>query len=546
MKTSRPNPLELLARASQTLFSSLNYDETLAALAKLIVPALAEWCGVDVLEHGRLRRVHVAHRMPEKEALAKELDRRYPPVYSPMFGPGKVVSTLEPDVVNGIPDEIVRAAAADEDHYRALKQFDLAAFLCVPMVANGRPVGVLSLLRNSREGYFDAEDIEIARELALRAAIAVHNAQVTQELQSSDLRLRLAQKAGRIGTWEIDLITGEVIWSDELYDIVGFDRDVAADFSYYMDRIHPDDKAATNNNLREQLSSSSNETSWEYRMIGEDGRIRWVATRGMIIRDKDARPQKMVGVIMDITERKFTEAALLESERLAVAGRLAATLAHEINNPLAAITNLVYLSRNAGSLPEAWRYLDLAEQELRRVSQVTSQTLRYYKDDSGVGCDLCDLVESTLLVLRRKLEAKNVRLRSEISDDSKIHAREAEGRQIMLNLLANAIDAVEENGTIRIRSYTQGEEVRLIVSDNGIGIPHTVAPRLFQPFVTSKGTHGTGLGLWISKSLIEKNGGSLKVRSSRAWRRGTTFRVTLPRWAADAQKTGAQRLAAPV
>jgi signal transduction histidine kinase len=159
---------------------------------------------------------------------------------------------------------------------------------------------------------------------------------------------------------------------------------------------------------------------------------------------------------------------------------------------------------------------------------VAAQSLRYYRNQAHEACDMRESIGSAVTVLRRKIEAKGIQLRNEVRHAASLGCSEFEFRQIVLNLLGNAIDAVEPLGTVAIRSYQRNGNVELLISDDGPGIAESVHGRLFEPFVTSKGAAGTGLGLWITKGLVTKHGGSLRVRSSRAVRRGTTFRVSFP------------------
>jgi PAS domain S-box-containing protein len=242
-------------------------------------------------------------------------------------------------------------------------------------------------------------------------------------------------------------------------------------------------------------------------------------------------------IARDVTQRKRAERALQTTERLASVGRLAATIAHEINNPLEAITNLVYLARTAGNRGEVDKYLALAEEELERVSQLTRQALGFYRETRGAtSIRLGDLVTSLLPIFASRARNKTIRLEPEIYDHPEILAVAGEIRRVIANLVNNSIDAIEAGGQVRVRvaaSTRRGESaqpgVRLTVADTGSGIPGTVRAQIFEPFFTTKKDVGTGLGLWVSRSIIENHRGSIRVKSSdvpgKSW---TAFSIFLP------------------
>jgi signal transduction histidine kinase len=236
-------------------------------------------------------------------------------------------------------------------------------------------------------------------------------------------------------------------------------------------------------------------------------------------------------------ERLLTEDRLLEAEKLAVTGRLAATLAHEVNNPLEAVMNILFLLGNDDSLNNNSReFLKLAEEELLRVTHITRQTLAFYREPSSpVPVQPADLARQVIRMFQPKIDTKKVLVAFSSRLDSEYVVHPGEFKQIVTNLLANAIDAVPRGGTIAIRvrrgrEWSTGEAgFRVTVADNGIGISRTDRKRLFQPFFTTKGQKGTGLGLWVTRGLVTKHGGRLQMHSStRTQRRGTTFSIFFP------------------
>lgn len=276
--------------------------------------------------------------------------------------------------------------------------------------------------------------------------------------------------------------------------------------------------------------------------VRKDGQLREISLTISPVRDENGKIIGAAKIARDITQRKKAEQALRTTERLASVGRLAATVAHEINNPLEAITNLIFLARNVDSHQDCLKYLAMAEEELERVSHLTKQTLGFYRETQGAtGVRLGEIVSSLLSVFAPKMRNRSIALYPEIDDSLEVQAIPGEIRQVVANLIGNSIDALNAGGQIRVRVapatlWDGGRRrgVRLTIADTGCGIPAKVRTRLFEPFFTTKKDVGTGLGLWISKSIVENHQGVIQVRSSTApGKSGTVFSIFLP-LAADA------------
>lgn len=223
---------------------------------------------------------------------------------------------------------------------------------------------------------------------------------------------------------------------------------------------------------------------------------------------------------------------LLErSERMAATGQIAAAAAHEINNVLDAAMNLLYLARTAGPLPEAAEHhIAAAEAELVRMAQIVRQTLGLYRAVEGDGtASVRGVVEPAMELLENRARRRNATLEPRWRSDGGVRIGSGELRQVAVNLLVNALDAVQPGGVVAVRVRAGGGRVSLVVSDNGAGIAAEVQARMFEPLFTTKGESGTGLGLWLSRQIVERAGGTLRVRSATAGgRRGTTFVAAFP------------------
>jgi two-component system NtrC family sensor kinase len=240
---------------------------------------------------------------------------------------------------------------------------------------------------------------------------------------------------------------------------------------------------------------------------------------------------------LEMQQRQDAETALLRSEKLASMGRMAASIAHEINNPLSAVMNILFLVRTTPDLPQSARdYLETANGELMRIAHITRQTLGFYHNDSvPTRSSAAALLDSVVRLLEPRVRAKNITITTECPEGLQVLGVFDELRQVVANLLLNSLDAVGENGTVRLRAsaslYTfEGRPcVRITVADSGKGIPKAAIKQIYEPLFTTKGSIGTGLGLWVSKQLIEKHRGAIRVHSAvDGDRRGTTFSIMLP------------------
>jgi signal transduction histidine kinase len=254
---------------------------------------------------------------------------------------------------------------------------------------------------------------------------------------------------------------------------------------------------------------------------------------------RDAQ-EAIIGYLLigtDNSARKRAEEALLRSEMLANAGRLAASIAHEINNPLEAIMNTLYIVRTSADLPVSAReYLDIADGELMRIAHITRQTLGFYREFSAATSNSASaLIGSVINLLQAKIRAKRVAVNQQCNEQLRVMGIAGELRQVLANLLTNSLDAIGQSSRIVLRASASIDpkngkrRVRLTVADCGHGMEAATTKQVFDPFFTTKGSVGTGLGLWVCRQLVEKNGGSIQVRSNTdGERRGTTFSIVLP------------------
>jgi PAS domain S-box-containing protein len=382
----------------------------------------------------------------------------------------------------------------------------------LPLLVVSLSVGMLLLLIQRR----------YATEQALRKTVTT--------LQEHVEALAQAQQASRAAAWTYDVATGRTRWYEGGEEVFGRPHAEVAARASVVELIAPEDQDRVRDLIR-HTHETGEPFAVEFRVVWPNGELHWLESRGTPLPGGVWR-----GTTIDVTGRKLAQDALIRTEKLAIAGRLAASIAHEINNPLEAVTNLCYLGRMSAKDPEAERYIAMAEEELRRVAQITSQTLRFHRQQSAAtDTDLGELVETTVAMYRTKLQECGVRTRVEVRPSAPLRCYAGEIRQVLANLIGNAIDAMPAGGLLRLRVRPcllypgRAHGVRITVADTGTGMPATVLRHIYEPFYTTKTEVGTGLGLWVSNTLVEKHEGTLSVRSATgADRHGTIFRMELP------------------
>jgi PAS domain S-box-containing protein len=356
------------------------------------------------------------------------------------------------------------------------------------------------------------------------------------KLRSSLDRLAKAHKAAQMGIFEWNVKTNEVIWSEDTYRIHGVTRDeFDGKFETWAKSLHPEDLPAVLAKIQKALENKSDFLA-EYREVWPNGEIHWFGAHGQIMVDERGDATAMVGICSDVTHRHLEEEALRRSEKLATAGRLAATIAHEINNPLEAVTNLVYLMRqDPGIKVDTKDLLRLADEQLARVNHIAKQTLGFYQDRNvPEAVDVVQTLEGLLSILQSRINSKQIRIERDYENACLLNGFRGELRQVLSNLLTNAIDASPSGGKliVRVKPERNGAQIACVhieVEDFGSGIHPGDQTRIFEPFFTTKSDFGTGLGLWVTKELVEKHGGTIAFRSNcQDGMSGTCFSVVLP------------------
>ena len=370
------------------------------------------------------------------------------------------------------------------------------------------PAGTIALIRPTIL-IVSASIISVTTR-GLRQAAAILEITLSK-LQEQTVALVESQQASKCASWTYDS-QRKTSWYPGGYAVFGIPFPELEKLPAPLALIWPEDQAPVEEAVR-QMVESRGPLRIEYRVLWPNGELHWHEARG---NPHETIPHLWRGVTFDITDRKFAELALIRSEKLAAMGRLASTIAHEINNPLEAVTNLLYLARADSALaPSTDSHLAVAERELARVGEITRLALGFIRTSAERReLEIVDGVEDVLALFRHRFEMKNVQIDRHFQSGVSVYIAPQELRQIATNLISNALDAASPaHARVAIRVEREDDLAIFMVDDNGSGILEPDLPRVFEPFFSTKEDTGTGIGLWVTRELIEKNGGRISVRS---------------------------------
>jgi PAS domain S-box-containing protein len=384
------------------------------------------------------------------------------------------------------------------------------------------------------------ENKDLRRRLERAAAerkLAEERDSAQATVRERETRLQIALEGGHVGLWDHDLENGRILWTDEHYRILGLEPgSVPASYEVMNAAVHRDDREAMQALFHETLAKGE-PLYCEYRVVRPDGAVRWVEAQAQYELNAEGKAVRMLGVMTDVTHRKQAEAALLKSEKLAVAGRLAASVAHEINNPLAAVANLLYLITESNSIDDVRAHAQIALSQVMRIARITQQTLKFHRQSEAPRTTrFSDEIDGVLSLFHGRLQQSNIRVDHQYFDDPPLECLSGDLQQVLANLIANALDAMSAGGTLAIRirrsrdwrRWTQWG-MRVTIADSGAGMSPDTLKRIYEPFFTTKTGTGTGLGLWVTSEIIERQQGDLRAWSSRiAGKSGTVFTFFLP------------------
>ena len=397
----------------------------------------------------------------------------------------------------------------------------------------GTLISSVSSALRSRSRQYQVRDTLLERDAAQEA------------LRESESRLRLAIESANLGSWELNVDDGSLQVSETCRSSLDLPADRPLSLDHWLARIHQEDRGRVEGEIAEALQLRAPYAS-EFRVVWRDRSVHWISASARVLDLHEnasiafpvrgvARPARLLGVILDITDRIRSIEALRKADKLAVVGRFASSIAHEINNPLESVTNLLYLLTNAEMGPIEKSYVATAQEELARVSAIVAQTLSFNRKVEHTAAVLSEIADSVLTLYRGRLTTSAIRVDRQYTFRQPVLCNAGEMRQVLTNLVGNAFDATRQGGRIIVRERKATHPVsgkpgvRFTVGDTGHGISIENRARIFDAFHSTKGNNGTGLGLWITKEIVERHGGSIRFSSSTApTRSGTVFSMFIP------------------
>lgn len=320
-------------------------------------------------------------------------------------------------------------------------------------------------------------------------------------------------------------------WNPAAFHLFGYSADEMVGSSIL--RLIPEDLHSDEKNILESIRAGRPLEHFETVRLAKDGRLIDVSITVSPIRDNEGRVTGASKILRDVSDRKRAERSLIQAEKIAATGRMAATIAHEVNNPLEAVMNLLYLLRSSITDEEGMNYLSTAEGELERVSHIAKQTLGYYREHaSASAASLSELAEHAISIYKPRCTAANIEISTSFQSSRKPVLRRGEMMQVISNLIANSIYAMPGGGHLFVSvedADGTASGVTLTISDTGVGIAPGNLPKVFDAFFTTRSIIGTGIGLFVVKQFVEGHGGEISITSQQdATNHGTTIRIFLP------------------
>jgi PAS domain S-box-containing protein len=509
-----------LVEAGEALAGSLDYRSTLTAVAKLAVPRIADWTRVDVLERDRLRTLTVEHVDPQKIDTALELARRSPEGRDAPHGPPRVLRTERSELVPEITEEMLAARAADDLHLGLARELGFQSYMCVPLFARGRVFGVMSFVSAESGRRYGPSDLALAEELARRAGTAIENAQLYREVEERAQAARVLETVGD-GVFLVDQEGVIRLWNRAAEALTALRR--ADVVGRRAEDVLPGWLPLS---ARVRVAGAPGPAAAETVPLELPAGERWISISGV------GFDEGTVYAFRDLTEERALEELRQD---------LVATVSHEVRTPLAAIYgSALTLTRDDLELEQELhsKLLEVIVAESARLADIVNDLLLASQLDAGSlelqieRCDARGLTESVIDAARTHLpENVTVDLEAPTDDLPDVAADAGELRQVLANLVDNAIKYSPDGGAIRIRLEARDAHVRFEVADQGLGVPPAEQARIFEKFYRldphmSRGIGGTGLGLYISRELVKRVKGRIWVEPNRD--RGSVFYVEIP------------------
>jgi len=544
-----------LLRAVDELNSSLDYEKTLSAVARLAVPTLADWCAIDLAAGDRTKRVAIAHVDPEKLAFVEALERRYPPDPAGKTGVPQILRTGKHEFIAEIPRELLLAAAVDADHLRLIDELQLCSYIGVPLTVRSKTIGAITFAMAESARRYTEKDLEFAQALADRAALAIDNARLFREAEQAravataqrdqteerfrlmiesvrDYAIFMLDPNGLVATWNIG---AQLIKGYRPDEIIG----------QHFSRFYPD-YAARSGDCQRKLEIAARvgrfeDEGWRVR---KDGSRFWASVIITPITDAQGRLKGFAKITRDLSERKRNEEALAAEElrrkeaenESQFAQTFIGILGHDLRNPLNAIIMAATLMKKKANGNDT-KTIDRVLSSSSRMTNMVAQLLDLTRSRLAGGIsvekkpgDLSALITGIVDELRLAFPGRDIRWENRGQE----HGSWDQERlaQVCSNLVGNALQHGDATKAVTVRLLPAGRDsVALSVHSHGHPISSDLLPVIFEPYrrntANAERSKGLGLGLFITHQIVEAHGGDIDVRSTAE--EGTTFTATLPR-----------------
>jgi PAS domain S-box-containing protein len=563
----RRREAEVLADLARTVGAA----PELATVLRRVTEAAQELCGSDGAVIGL--------RVPESDAVL---------LHYWTESPGDALVNVRIEPAKGLGGRVLmdrrprrtcdylRDSAISDDYHDRIRRLGIQAQMAVPVLIDGRVEGLLYVDNRSPRAFTDQHESVLVR-LAAHAAIAIRNAQILEAeqlargtaerlvraLRESQDRFQFVARATNDAVWDWDLVSDALWWNEGVSTLFGYTPEqVGPDVAWWYESIHPDDRERVKSDIHAAIQRGAESWSAEYRYRRADGSYAHVFDRGYVLHDGDGRPTRMIGAMMDITQRRQLEDELRQAQKMEAVGRLAGGVAHDFNNLLTIITGRSHLvlGRLKADDPVR-RSVEVIQKTADRAAALTSQLLAFSRKQvlQRKVLDLNATVAEVSTMLER-LIGEDVDLLLTLGPGAgQVNADRAQLDQALMNLAVNARDAMPEGGTLGLETdhvrleaappdrpdaLPPGLYAVIRVMDTGTGMDAATQARIFEPFFTTKEPgKGTGLGLSMVHGIVRQHGGAIHVRSVVGG--GTTFEIYLPQVETPAETVGADEAGAP-
>jgi PAS domain S-box-containing protein len=409
----------------------------------------------------------------------------------------------------------------------------IRSYLAVPVrVLSGEILGALVYGHEDPDTFDETSELLIGT-IASQAAFAIENSRMREQLsrklaemdrievqRKTDVK-RLGELAAIVESSEDAIVSKDLngiitSWNQAATRILGYTADEIVGQSVL--KLIPEELQSDEPVILSRIRAGQRIEHFDTVRRSKSGELLDVSLTISPVKDDSGTIIGASKILRDISSRKRIETSLIQAEKIAATGRMAATIAHEINNPLEAVLNLLYLLRQQVETTDGKAYLGTAEIELTRVAHIAKQTLGYYREHtSAVSCSISQLAEHALTVYSPRCSAYDITIESHLESSTRLTVRRGEMVQVISNLLANAIAAMPEGGKLKVSvvdTRTPSPGVCLVVEDNGVGIPEENLTKVFDAFFTTRVSVGTGIGLFVARQFVEGHGGRITIESS--------------------------------